>query len=162
MGTFNPAFIPYDADGRDVSLDSEYMYRFDGSRLKVRRFEYYRAEDCDYNWFILASEDSSNAINVDRYKVSELYITKPSLNVLNKQCVIDDLNTLKHKLNALIVRLGFDKDLYDILRDYALDILDMEPVNFVGYNARTALRIILTNLQVALYDIAEKIEDLDA
>ena len=159
---FDSAFIPYDAEGRDVSLDAEYMYTVDGLRLKVRRFEYYRAEDCDYNCFILAYEDNPNAIKADRYKVSELYTTKPRLNLLNKQCVINDLSTLKHKLNALIVRLGFDKDLYDILRAYTLDILDMEPVNFVGYDSRTALRIILTNLQIDLYDIAEKIEDIDA
>lgn len=47
-------FVPYDATGRAVNLDIEYMYRCDGLKLKVIRFEYYKSDDADYNWFILA------------------------------------------------------------------------------------------------------------
>lgn len=39
MGIFVSTFIPYDATGRAVNLDTEYMYRYDGLKLKVIRFD---------------------------------------------------------------------------------------------------------------------------
>lgn len=35
MGTFVSTFIPYDAIGQAVNLDTEYMYRDDGLKLEV-------------------------------------------------------------------------------------------------------------------------------
>lgn len=75
MGTFVSTFIPYDVTGRAVKLDTEYMYRCDGLKLKVIRFEYCKSDDSDYNWFILSPTDRSNAIKADRYKVADLYDT---------------------------------------------------------------------------------------
>ena len=153
-------FIPYDATGRAVNLNTEYLYRRDGLKLNVICFEYYKSDDADYNWFVLASIDGNNDIRAERYKVSDLYVKRPSNE--NKQSAINDLNDLKHKLNNLIGSLGYDRDLYDILRGYALTMLDIEPVNFIGYDARTSLRIILVHLRANLYDMAEKIEEIDA
>lgn len=93
MGTFVSTFIPYDATGRAVNLDTEYMYRADGLKLKVIRFEYYKCDDADYNWFILAPIDGSNAIKADQYKVSELYIERPS-NVYAQNAINDLYNLL--------------------------------------------------------------------
>lgn len=153
-------FIPYDATGRAVNLNIEYLYRCDGLKLNVICFEYYKSDDADYNWFVLVPIDGNNDIRGERYKVSDLYVECPSNE--NKQSVINDLNDLKRKLNNLIGSLGYDRDLYDILRGYALTILDIEHVNFIGYDARTSLRIILVHLRANLYDMAEKIEGIDA
>lgn len=152
-------FIPYDAAGRAVNLDAEYMYRDDGLMLKVIRFEYYKSYDADYNWFVLTTIDN-NDISGERYKVSDLYVERSAND--NKQSALNDLNDLRHKLNSLINRLGYDKDLYDILRGYTLYELDIEPVNFIGFDARTSLRIILSHLRGDLYDIYDEIEDLNA
>lgn len=160
MGTFVSIFIPYDAIGRAVNLNTEYLYRSDGLKLKVIRFEYYKSDDTDYNWFVLAPIDGNNDIRAERYKVSDLYVECPSND--NKQSAINDLNDLKHKLNNLICSLGCDRDLYYILRVYALNNLDIDPVNFIGHDARTSLRIILVHLRGNLYDMAEKIEEIDA
>lgn len=160
MGTFVSTFIPYDVTGRAVNLNTEYLYRCDGLKLNVIRFEYYKSDDADYNWFVLAPIDGNNDIRAERYKVSDLYVEYPSDE--NKQSVINDLNDLKHKLNNLIGSLGYDRDLYDILSGYALTKLDIEPVNFIGYDARTSLRIILVHLRGILYDMSDKIEDIDA
>lgn len=162
MDTFVYTFIPYDATGQAVNLDTEYMYRDDGLKLKVIRFEYYKSNDADYNWFILTPVDGSNSIKEDRYKVSDLYVNCPTIELMNRQSAIKDLNNLKHKLDNLIYRLCYDKDLYDILRGYALDKLDIEPVNFIGYDARTSLQIILAHLRGDLYDMYEKLEDSNA
>jgi len=78
MGTFVSTFIPYDATGRVVNLDTEYMYRDDGLKLKVIRFEYYKCDYVDYNWFILAQIECSN-VKADRYKVCDLYKLKDKL-----------------------------------------------------------------------------------
>lgn len=142
-------FIPYDATGRAVNFNTEYLYRCDGLKLNVICFEYYKSDDADYNWFVLVPIDGNNDIRVERYKVSDLYVECPSNE--NKQSAINDLNDLKHKLNNLIGSLG-----------YALTMLDIEPVNFIGYDARTSLRIILVHLRANLYDMAEKIEEIDA
>lgn len=95
-------FIPYDATGRAVNLDTEYMYMDDGLKLKVIRFEYYKCDDADYNWFILAQIECSNVIKADRYKVCELYLDCPSNS--NVQCAIQDLNKLKFE----VVKLGLN------------------------------------------------------
>lgn len=105
MGTFVSTFIPYDATGRAVNLDTEYMYRDDGLRLKVIRFEYYKSDDVDYNWFILSSIDSSNAIKADLYKVCELYIERPS-NVY-VQNAINDLYNLLDNVYKLDFNLNY-------------------------------------------------------
>lgn len=94
--------VPYDATGRVVNLDTEYMCRDDGLKLKVIRFEYYKCDDADYNWFILAQNECSNTIKVDRYKVCELYLDCPSN--ANVQCAIQDLNKLKLE----VVKLGLN------------------------------------------------------
>ena len=160
MGMFVSTFIPYDATGRAVNLNTEYMYRCDGLRLNVIRFEYYKSDDADYNWFVLAPIDCNNDIRAERYKVSDLYVECPT--TVSKPSVINDFHDLQHKLNNLICSLGCDRDLYDILRVYALTELDIEPANFIGYDARTSLRIILVHLRGDLYDVFEKIEDINA
>ena len=162
MSDYISTFVPYDATGRAVNLDAEYMYRDDGLKLKVIRFEYYKSDDADYNWFILTPVDGSNSIKADRYKVSDLYVNSPTIALMNRQSAIKDLNNLKHKLDNLIYRLCYDKNLYDILLGYALDKLDIEPVDFIGYDARTSLQIILAHLRGDLYDMCEKLEDSDA
>lgn len=99
MGKFynTPACVS-DAAGYNVDFDTEYMYRCDGLRLNVIRFEYYKSDDADYNWFVLAPIDCNNDIRA----------------------------------------------------------------NFIGYDARTSLRIILVHLRGDLYDVFEKIEDINA
>lgn len=66
---FDSTFIPYDATGRVVNLDVEFMYMCAGLKLKVIRFGYYKSDDTDYNWFILAPIDRSNAIKADIYDI---------------------------------------------------------------------------------------------
>ena len=107
MGTFVSTFIPYDANGQTVNLDTEYMYRDDGLKLKVIRFEYYKCDDADYNWFILAQIECSNVNKEDRYKVCELYLYCPSN--ANVQCAIQDLNKLKLE----VVKLGLN--IYNVM-----------------------------------------------
>ena len=102
MGTFVSTFIPYDATGRAVNLDTEYMYRDDGLKLKVIRFVYYKCDDADNNWFILAPIDGSNAIKADLYKVCELYLERPSNAYV--QNAINDL----YKLNGKLYKLDFN------------------------------------------------------
>ena len=102
MGMFVSTFIPYDATGRAVNLDTEYMYRDDGLKLKVIRFEYYKSDDADYNWFILTSIDGSNNIKDDLYKVCELYLERPSNAYV--QNAINDL----YKLNGKLLKLDFN------------------------------------------------------
>lgn len=71
MAAFISIFIPYYAYGRAVNLNTEYMHRCDGLRLNVIRFEYYKSDDADYNWFVLAPIDCNNDIRVDLYDVFE-------------------------------------------------------------------------------------------
>lgn len=115
MGTFVSTFIPYDATGRAVNLNTEYMYRDDGLRLKVIRFEYYKSDDADCNWFILSSIDSSNAIKADRYKVTDLYVTPPSN--ANTERAMQDLHKLVSELVKIKYNLAFgctsDSELFD-------------------------------------------------
>lgn len=119
--------VPYDAAGRAVNLDTEYMYRYDGLKPKVIRFEYYKSDDADYNWFILAPIDGSNAIKADRYKVSELYIEHPS-NAYVKNA-INDLYKLKSKLFKLDFKLSYGsgerKDLCEMIDRAELDLQDI-------------------------------------
>lgn len=125
MGTFVSTFIPYDANGQTVNLDTEYMYRDDGLKLKVIRFEYYKCDDADCNWFILAQIECSNAIKEDRYKVCELYLYCPSN--ANVQCAIQDLNKLKLEvvklgLNIYNVR-GKSNVLFEMAKQIETDLL---------------------------------------
>lgn len=136
MGTFVSTFIPYDATGRAVNLDTEYMYRDDGLRLKVIRFEYYKSDDADYNWFILAPIDSSNAIKADRYKVCDLYIERPSNSYV--QNAINDLYKLKDKLFKLDFNLTY------------------------GSGERSELCKMIEQAEVDLQDIIRKLENHDA
>jgi hypothetical protein len=39
--------VPHDATDFVVSLNTEYMYRYDGLKLKVIRFEYYECDDAE-------------------------------------------------------------------------------------------------------------------
>lgn len=109
MGTFVSTFIPYDATGRAVNLDTEYMYRDDGLKLKVIRFEYYKSDDTDYNWSVLTQEDKLKADNKynnpDRYKVCDLYIERPS-NVY-VQNAINDLYNLLSQVYKLDFNLNY-------------------------------------------------------
>lgn len=102
MGTFVSIFVPYDAIGREVNLNTEYMYRDDGLKLKVLHFEYYKSDNADYNWFILGLTDSSNDIKADRYKVADLYVDSPANETINR--AIHDLD----KLNNKIIKLKFN------------------------------------------------------
>ena len=81
------------------------MYRDDGLKLKVIRFEYYKSDDADYNWFILAPIDGSNAIKADRYKVCELYLERPSNAYV--QNAINDLYNLLGKVYKLDFNLNY-------------------------------------------------------
>lgn len=129
-------FIPYDATGRAVNLDTEYMYRDDGLRLKVIRFEYYKSDDADYNWFILAPIDSSNAIKADRYKVSELYIEPPS-----NACVKNAINDL-YKLKGKLFKFDFNLT--------------------YGSGERSELCKMIDQAELDLSDIIRKLENPDA
>jgi hypothetical protein len=120
MGTFVSTFIPYDATGRAVNLDTEYMYRDDGLKLKVIRFEYYKCDDADYNWFILAQIECSNAIKEVRYKVCELYLDCPSN--ANVQCAIQDLNKLKLEVVKLGLNIYYGRGKSNVLFEMAKQI----------------------------------------
>ena len=136
MGTFVSTFIPYDATGRAVNLDTEYMYRDDGLRLKVIRFEYYKSDDADYNWFILAPIDSSNTIKAERYKVCDLYIELPS-NAYVKNA-INDLYNLLSKVYKLDFNLNY------------------------GSGERSELCKMIDQAELDLSDIIRKLENPDA
>lgn len=127
MGTFVSTFIPYDATGRAVKLDTEYMYMDDGLKLEVIRFEYYKCDDVDYNWFILAQIYDSNVIKADRYKVSDLYIEHPSNAYV--QNAINDLYKLKDKLFELYFNLtygqGTRNELCEMIKQVKLDLQDI-------------------------------------
>lgn len=127
MGTFVSTFIPYDATGRAVKLDTEYMYMDDGLKLEVIRFEYYKCDDVDYNWFILAQIYDSNVIKADRYKVSDLYIEHPSNAYV--QNAINDLYKLKNKLFELYFNLtygqGTRNELCEMIKQVKLDLQDI-------------------------------------
>ena len=113
-------FIPYDATGRVVNLDTEYMYRDDGLKLKVIRFEYYKCDDADYDCFILAKNECSNTIKAYRYKVCELYLDCPSN--ANVQCAIQDLNKLKLEVVKLGLNIYFGRGKSNVLFEMAKQI----------------------------------------
>lgn len=120
MGTFVSTFIPYDATGRVVNLDTEYMYRDDGLKPKVICLGYYKCDDADYNWFILAQIECSNAIKADRYKVCELYLDCPS--DANAQCAIQDLNKLKPEAVKLGLNIRYGRGKGNVLFEMAKQI----------------------------------------
>ena len=127
MGTFVSTFIPYDATGRAVNLDTEYMYMDDGLKLKVIRFEYYKCDDADYNWFILAQIECSNVIKAGRYKVCELYLDCPSN--ANVQCAIQDLNKLKLEVVKLGLNIYYGRGKSNVLFEMAKQIeLDLSAI----------------------------------
>lgn len=152
--------IPCDAMGNEVDLDAEYMYRRDGLKLKVICFEYYKSHDSGYNWFILASIDSSNEIKVDRYKVSELYVEKPYNQ--NKQNVLNELHSLSRKVGNLMFALTFDGTQYSILRNYVYINLGYETGAFVGDSSLEVLKLILLYFEKSLSSIINKLEDNNA
>lgn len=119
--------VPHDATGRAVKLDTEYMYRDDGLKLEVIRFEYYKCDDVDYNWFILAQIYDSNVIKADRYKVSDLYIEHPSNAYV--QNAINDLYKLKDKLFELYFNLIYGQvkrnELCEMINQLELDLQDI-------------------------------------
>lgn len=128
--------VPYDATGRAVDLNTEYMYRDDWLKLKVIRFEYYKCDDADYNWFILAQIECSNVIKADRYKVCDLYIECPSNEYV--QNAINDLYKLKDKLFKLDFNLTY------------------------GSVERSELCKMIDHTEVDLQDIIRKLENSDA
>lgn len=160
MGMFDSAFIPYDATGRAVNLDTDCMYRRDGLKLRVIRFEYYKSDTADYNWSILASIDGSNAIKADTYKVADLYLDRPTDKEVQRGA--NDVYILKDQLSELIFQLTSAQDIYDILCDYAYNNLGIEKGKYVGATDKSVLIQILTRLRWTLYDIAEKMETHDA
>lgn len=113
-------FIPYDATGQAVNLDTEYMYRDDGLKLKVIRFEYYKCDDVDCNWFILAQIECSNVIKEERYKVCDLYIECSSN--ANVQCAIQDLNKLKLEVVKLGLNIYYGRGKSNVLFEMAKQI----------------------------------------
>lgn len=118
-------FIPYDATGRAVNLDTEHMYSDDGLKLKVIRFECYKCDDADYNLFILAQIECSNVIKAGRYKVCESYLDCPSN--ANVQCAIQDLNKLKLEVVKLGVNIyygmGKSNVLFEMVKQIETDLL---------------------------------------
>lgn len=128
--------VPYDATGRVVNLDTECMYRYDGLKLKVIRFEYYKCDDVDYNWFILAQIDSFNTIKEERYKVCDLYIERPSNAYV--QNAINDLYNLLSKVYKLDFNLKY------------------------GRGERSELCKMIDQAEVDLQDIIRKLENPDA
>lgn len=127
MDMFVSTFVPYDATGRVVNLDTEYMYRDDGLKLKVLRFEYYKSDNADYNWFILTLTDSSNDIKVDRYKVADLYVDSPPNENINR--AIHDLDKLNNKIIKLKFNLVYgctsDSKLFDELTKVHCDLINI-------------------------------------
>lgn len=160
MGMFVSTFVPHDATGLAVRLDTEYMYRADGLRLKVLRFEYYKSVNVDSNWYILSPTDSSNEIKADRYKVSDLYLDCPSIKDVQKS--INDLIDLKRKLSELMFQLTSSQDTYDILCNYVYDNSDIERGTFIGATVNRVLILIFTQFRRDLYNIIEKLETNDA
>lgn len=136
MGMFVSTFIPCDATGRAVNLNTEYMYRDDGLKLKVIRFEYYKCDDADYNWFILAQIECSNEIKADRYKVCDLYLERPSNAYV--QNAINDL----YKLNGKLLKLDFNLT--------------------CGSGERSELCRMIDQAELDLQDIIRKLENHDA
>lgn len=128
--------VPYDVTDSAISLNTEYMYRDDGLKLKVIRFEYYKCDDADYNWFILAQIEGSNVIKANRYKVIELYIECPSNAYV--QNAINDLYKLKGKLFKLDFNLTY------------------------GSGERSELCKMIDQAEVDLQDIIRKLENPDA
>lgn len=112
--------VPHDATGRAVNLDTEYMYSGDGLKLKVIRFEYYKCDDFDYNWFILAQIECSDVVKAGRYKVCELYLHSSSN--ANVQCAIQDLNKLKLEVVKLGLNIYYDRGLSNVLFEMAKQI----------------------------------------
>lgn len=159
MGMFVSTLVPYDATGRAVNLNTEYMYRADGLKLKILRFEYYKSDNADYNWFILAPIASSNAIEGDRYKVSELYLDCP-VNT-NARSAVDDLESLRDDLSQLTYMLTSSRDMTDILSDYAYTYLHVDD-KCIGVTAKRKLIFILEYLKSNLFCVLTKLENNDA
>lgn len=165
MGAFITTFVPYDAEGRTVNLNTEYMFRDDGLKLNVLRFEYYKDNDNDSscNWFVLTQEDELKMNKYDspaRYKVSELYLDFPvNTNILN---AVDDLKSLRDELSQLIYVLTSSRDINDILSDYAYIYLHVDNDKCIGVTVKRKLIFILGYLKSDLFGVIKKLENSDA
>lgn len=141
MGKFyNTLACVSDAAGCNVDFDTEYMYRYDGLKLKVICFEYYKSDNIDYNWFVLIQEYKLKADNKcnnpDRYRVCDLYIERPSNAYV--QNAIDDLYNLLSKVYKLDFNLNY------------------------GGGERSELCKMIDQAEFDLQDIIRKLENPDA
>lgn len=163
MGAFITTLVLYDAEGRTVNLNTEYMFRDDGLKLNVLRFEYYKDTDSSCNWFVLTQEDELKMNKYDssaRYKVSELYLDCP-VNT-NIRSAVDDLKSLRDELSQLMYMLTSSRDITDILSDYAYIYLHVDNDKCIGVTAKRKLIFILGYLKSDLLGVLKKLENADA
>lgn len=144
--------VPYDATDSVISLNTKYMYSKDGSKLRVFEFWYSK----DFGWRVYTAGDGGNVIS---YKPSELYVNCPSDS--NVQRAINDLSDIKYKLGKLTFYLVDEQDIYDALRDYAFDNLDLKKGDVIGWDASSVLRLILLHVRYDLFDIINKLQETE-
>lgn len=159
MGSFVSTCVPYDATGRIVNLNTEYMFRSDGLKMKVLCFEYYG----DDLWIALVKEKplkADSCKNGERYDVSLLYVECPTN--ANTQIAIQDLRKLDTKMQNLAYALTKQRNTYDILVNYAFENLDIEKGTFIGATVNRVLIEILMCFRRDLCNIIGKLENSDA
>lgn len=144
--------VPYDATDSAISLNTKYMYSKDGSELRVFEFGYSKY----FGWSVYAAKEDGKVI---RYKPSELYVNCPSNS--NVQCAIDDLSDIKYKLGKLTFYLTDEQDIYNALRDYAFDNLDLKKGDVIGWDASCVLRLILSHVRDDLFNIIKKLDEIE-
>lgn len=144
--------VPHDATDSAISLDTQYMYSKDGVELRVLEFGYSK----EFGWRVYASDDGTNGTS---YKPFELYANCPLKS--NVQRAIDDLSDIKYKLGKLTFYLADEQDIYDALRDYAFDNLNLNKGNVIGWDASSVLRLILSHVRVDLVDIINKLNETE-
>lgn len=150
--------VPRDATDFVVSLNTEYMYTYDGLKLKVCEFGYSK----DFGWCVYVMDDKPRCDKYNdskRYKLSELYVNRPPKS--NVQRAIDDLSDIKYKLGKLTFYLADEQDIYDALRDYAFDNLDLNKGDVIGWDASSVLRLILSHVRVDLFNIINKLNETE-
>lgn len=150
--------VPRDATDSIVSLNTEYMYNKDGSELRVLEFGYSK----DFGWCVYVMDDkprSDKYNDAKRYKTSELYVNYPPDS--NVQRAINDLSDVKYKLGKLTFYLADEQDIYDALRDYAFDNLDLNKGDVIGWDASSVLRLILLHVRVDLFNTINKLDEAE-
>ena len=159
MGYFVSTCVPHDAKGSTVNLNTEYMFRSDGLKMKVLRFEYYR----DDLWIALVQEHplkSDKYEDGERYEVSNLYLYKPKC--ANEQQASNKLRSLNGKLFNLITSLTDGKDIQVSLRTFAYINLAIEKEKLIGTDTRSLLILIFKHFMYELGYVLDTLENSDA